>query len=137
MELHLKIKELLKGKKYLEQKDLAEILGVSPKQAHNYLNGHSKIIADHIPAIAKLLGVSINSLFENIDKPDIACEEKQVYKVSLIDCMECIKKQKEIDRLNDQLNDKTELLDFYRGKKETQTEDCTQVRQFTKQTKKT
>jgi hypothetical protein len=34
-------------------------------------------------------------------------------------CLECISKQKEIDRLTEELKDKKELLDFYRGKKET------------------
>lgn len=117
MELHLRIKELLERRKDLEQKDLANILGVSPKQAHNYLNGHSKIIADHIPAIAKLLRVPINSLFEDTDTSDHINEAQQNYRVSRIDCLECITKQKEIDELKEFRKKYIECLEELAGKK--------------------
>lgn len=117
MELHLKIKELLEKRKDLEQKDLAQVLGVTPKQAHNYLNGHSKIIADHIPAIAKLLRVSINSLFDDKDISNEIMEEQLEYRITRIDCSECIAKQKEIEALKTALEAKEELLQIYRDKK--------------------
>jgi transcriptional regulator with XRE-family HTH domain len=101
MDIALRIKQLFEKRKDLEQKDLANLLGISTKTAHNYLNGHSKIIADHIPAIAKLLRVSISELY------GIGNELKS--KNDIDSCLECIKKQLEIDELknkNIELNEK-------------------------------
>ena len=121
MELHLKIKELLEKKKGLEQKDLALVLGVTPKQAHNYLNGHSKIVAEHLPAIAKLLRVSIGSLFDESYNPTEANESEEHYHITRIDCTECISKNNEINALKQALAAKEELLEIYRDKK---SKDC-------------
>lgn len=62
MESYLIIKKLLERKK-LEQADLANVLKVTPKTAHNYLNGHTNITIDQIPLIARFLKVPISSLF--------------------------------------------------------------------------
>lgn len=121
MELHLKIKELLEKRKDLEQKDLAKILGVTPKQAHNYLNGHSKIIADNIPAIAKLLRVSINTLFDDVDSSAKSEEEQHQYKMKSVDCPECIEKQKRLEKAEKERDDfrqkYIECLEDLAGKK--------------------
>jgi transcriptional regulator with XRE-family HTH domain len=113
MSIALRIKQLFEKRKDLEQKDLAELLGVSTKTAHNYLNGHSKINADHIPAIAKLLRVSISEIY-GAEKNNQLINESTV-------CLECINKQKEIDKLiakNTELNEKyTACLEELLGKK--------------------
>lgn len=51
-----------------EQSELAKALNVTPKTAHNYLNGHTKLYADQLPLIAKFLRVPIERLFdESVD----------------------------------------------------------------------
>jgi len=113
MSISLRIKQLFEKRKDLEQKDLAKLLGVSTKTAHNYLNGHSKINADHIPAIAKLLRISISELYG-------AENNKKLINESSV-CLECINKQKEIDKLvakNTELNEKyTACLEELLGKR--------------------
>ncbi len=55
--------------------------------------------------------------------------------IKYFNCTDCITKQKEIDRLNEELKDKKELLDFYRGKKETHDESGSSDSEDTKRNK--
>jgi transcriptional regulator with XRE-family HTH domain len=64
MAIYKKIKKLAEDKK-LTQEELGKELNVSGKTAHNYLNGHTKIEADLLPGIAKILGVTISDLFDD------------------------------------------------------------------------
>jgi len=110
MAIYINIRRLLENRK-LEQKDLAEALNVSSKTAHNYLNGHTKIVADQLPAIARLLRVSIAELFsEKVEVPG-----------SEFPCPDCQEKENEIALLNKKLVDVhekyTHCLEELLGKK--------------------
>ena len=100
MKVYLIIKEIAKKKK-ITYKEIADALNVTDIQVTNYLNGRSKIIADQIPVLANLLKVSISQLY------GVANEIKS--KNDIDPCLECLKKQLEIDELknkNIELNEK-------------------------------
>lgn len=120
MDIALRIKYLLSRKK-LEQKDLAKALNVSPKTAHNYLNGHTKITADQIPQIAIFLKVPIEYLFkDDSSKPYPEVDDKLTeandtppdYSDKPETCKnpECIKRIKELEEDKRRLQDFNDLL---------------------------
>lgn len=98
MAIYKNIKQILESKK-LEQKDFAQALKVSNKQAHNYLNGHSKIDIEKIPAIAALLKIPISTIFETEEYTELH-EPEMPY-----GCRSCLKKQKDIDELRAKLDE--------------------------------
>lgn len=101
MAIHENIKQLLESKK-LEQKELGLVLNKSAKQAHNYLNGRSKIDIEKIPAIAKLLNVPISMIF-GVSENNMLHEPESPY-----GCRSCIEKQKEIHKLREKLDEVNE-----------------------------
>lgn len=117
MALYLKIKRLIEKNRRLQQKDLADALGVTGKTAHNYLNGHTKISADQVPAIAKLLGLTIEELYREDKEYNKKTDSMIGFEPQTkFDCSECVAKQKEIDALKEVLSAKEELLEIYRHK---------------------
>jgi hypothetical protein len=95
----------------------------------NYRTLKSKIDSDSwtandIEILADYFKKPITYFFDRDEDNSVSEPEIKYYS-----CPDCITKQQEIDRLNDQLKDKNELLDFYRGKKETSVADSAQYRQ--------
>jgi len=117
MDIHLRIKQLVE-KRGKSQEELANVLGVTPKTAHNYLNGHTKIEANQIPVIAKFLRVPSSYLFDNdLDLNTILSEPE--YNYGKIDCDLCKQKDKTIAALEENiqlLKGQIEYLQFNNGR---------------------
>lgn len=114
MDSYLIIKKLLEVRK-LEQSDLARVLNVTPKTAHNYLNGHSKIKIDQIPLIVKLLQVPYDSLFER--KSLKTLEEPVVSYGSNVDYRSlCEQKEKTIEAQRETIETLKGQVEFLKSK---------------------
>ena len=96
MSIYQNIKRIAKQKN-IHQKDIAVQFGVSENTITNYFNNRTKIVADHVPLFAKILRVSIQEIYGIDEKEGKSVNEPTGVKSS--SCPDCLKKQKEIDRL--------------------------------------
>lgn len=67
------LNDIIKNKKRLSQKELAEKMNVSPVAVNKWLNGGS-IEIDKIPLLCKSLGITPNELF-NFNNTDLSDDE--------------------------------------------------------------
>jgi len=118
------------NKKNLHVTDIAKILD-QPYTTVIHKKKKGNWSPNDIEKIAEFFDRSILYYFDRDTEPNTAKEPEIKY----FSCPDCIEKQKEIDRLSEQLKDKNELLDFYRGKKENHFEDCASHGEDTKRTK--
>jgi transcriptional regulator with XRE-family HTH domain len=116
MESYMIIKRLLERRK-LEQADLAAALGVSSKTAHNYLNGHTKITIDQIPAIVKLLRVPYDILFQ-FKELNILQEPIENYEVSTDYKLLCKQKDQTIEAQRETIATLKGQIDFLKNQLE-------------------
>lgn len=71
---------------------------------------------DDIEKLANFFKKPIAYFFDKEELPQVN-EVDNNYKITQIDCPECVIKQKEIDRLNEKIQMQEELLSLYREKK--------------------
>lgn len=110
-----KIKELQQQKKVSNRK-IAKAIGMSDVGYGKMLENNSCDV-ETLEAIATFFKIPVSYFFDNEDLNQLQ-EKVENYKITRIDCIECIKKQKTIDELTlerDAL--RVELIELYREKK--------------------
>ena len=118
---------LQKNNDKISERAEARVIRMSQK-GYTAMMEHHTLTVKKLEEIAQILNKPVSYFFVTDEDQDTTEELAMKY----FDCKDCIDKQKEIERLTDQLKDKNELLDFYRGKKEAPAEDSAQYRQSAK-----
>lgn len=128
LSVNKRLNDFLSSKDF-EQKDLAEALGVKKQQVSNWLNLNEQIPVKHYPGIIKYFTDLparwfITGESEMLNKEVFPVQNESndpgtpYNKVTSYSCPDCISKEKEINALKIALEAKEELLEHYRGKKE-------------------
>lgn len=76
-EIGARLRELRK-RKGLTQEQLAEMMGVTPQQVHQYENGSSRLNTDKLQAAALAVSVPVASFFMGGDVESTLSEEEQM-----------------------------------------------------------
>lgn len=121
--INQRVKEYKEAKR-LKQVELATAISTTGDRVSKWFRLEEKIPAEYVLAIvtkfpdinARWLLTGEGEMFEK-GTTGVANEPVLPYKITRIDCPECISKKNEIDALKQALDAKEELLHMYRNKK--------------------
>lgn len=107
MNIYNNIREIAEQKK-IQQKEIAKAMNVGINTVNNWFNGNTSMKAEQIPIIAKILRVSIDSIFkENFEKITKAEDPSAEYHRK---CVQCEEKDRLILELNAELRETSKKL---------------------------
>lgn len=110
-DIYLNIKSIIKKKKFLTQKDIADTVGVSKTTFSNWMTKKVGITAEQIPVIAKALHVSISELYGEqinlLEQPTVRTNQDPHEKYATVTepCNSCADKERIIKAQEQHIED--------------------------------